>query len=130
MSHWSDKYIGRPHVAGVADCRHVAEETALDVLKGNCKLPQATETSLRRQAGQIDRLKADYAMKVCVPIAGHPVLFIARGGFYHCGVAAIINGNPWILHNDQSAGMVLRQRIRDITLLHFKLEGFYKWIAS
>jgi len=130
MSHWSDKYIGRPYIAGVADCMHLAEEIALDVLKINPKLPQSHETSLRKQAEQIDRLKADYAIKVCEPIDGHPVLFIARGRFYHCGVAAIINGNPWILHNDQSAGMVLRQRIRDITLLHFKLEGFYKWIAS
>src|SRR5690625_7944739 len=65
MSHWSDAYIGRPYIPGVADCMHLAEEIAVDVLKINPKLPQTHEASLRKQAEQIDSLKADYAIKVC-----------------------------------------------------------------
>src|SRR5699024_9038676 len=48
MSHWSDAYIGRPYIPGVADCMHLAEEIAVDVLKINPKLPQSHETSLRK----------------------------------------------------------------------------------
>ncbi|SOE48112.1 hypothetical protein ODI_R1242 [Orrella dioscoreae] len=36
-------------------------------------------------------------------------------------------GEWWVLHADQSAGSVLRQRLRDVTRLHFQLEGFYAW---
>lgn len=130
MTHWSDEYLGRPYIKGVADCMHLAEEVAIDVLGINPNLPQSHETSLRKQAEQIDRLRADYAIKVSEPIDGHPILFLARNRFYHCGVAAMINGSLWVLHNDQSAGMVVRQRMRDVTLVHFKLEGFYRWLGN
>lgn len=128
MTHWSDSYIGAPYIPEVADCMHLAERVAREVLGLEPGLPQTHEASLRKQAEQISRLKSSYAERVGAPIDGHPALFVARGKFYHCGAVALIDGVVWVLHNDQAAGMVVRERLREMTNWAYKFEGFYKWI--
>lgn len=128
--HWSECYLGQPYIPGVADCASLAERVAHEVLGINPGLPQSHETSLRGQAEQISSMKGDYAVRVDAPIDAQPVLFIARGRFFHCGVAALISGETWVLHNDQSAGMVICQRLRDMTRWAYSLEGYYRWIAT
>ena len=130
MAHWSDRYIGRPYIAGTADCAWLAEQVACDVLGIHPGLPASHEKSLRGQAEQLARLKDGYAVRVDAPIDAHPVLFIARGRFYHVGAVALIGGEIWALHNDQSAGMVVCQRLRDMTRWAFEFEGWYRWIAT
>lgn len=128
--HWTDRYIGKPYIAGVADCMNLAEQVANEVLGIYPGIPTTHETSLRGQAEQLDRLKADYAERVDKPIDAQPVLFVARGRFFHCGVVALIGGETWVLHNDSAAGMVVCQRLRDMTRWAYVLDGFYKWLAT
>lgn len=130
MPHWSEKYIGMPYESGVADCMVLAERVANEVLGIYPGIPAAHETSLRGQAEQLARLKWNYAERVDGPIDAQPVLFVARGRFYHCGAVALIGGETWVLHNDQSAGMVICQRLRDMTRWAYQLEGFYSWITK
>jgi hypothetical protein len=130
MAHWTDRYIGKPYIPGVADCMNLAEQVANEVLGIYPNIPAAHETSLRGQAEQLDRLKSDFAVRVDAPIDAQPVLFVARGRFFHCGVAAIIGGETWVLHNDSAAGMVVCQRLRDMTRWAYKFEGAYKWLAT
>lgn len=130
MAHWTDRYIGKPYIAGVADCMNLAEQVANEVLGIYPGIPASHETSLRGQAKQLAELKWNYARRVDAPIEAQPVLFVARGRFFHCGVAAIIGGETWVLHNDQSAGMVVCQRMRDLTRWAYSLEGYYRWIAT
>lgn len=128
--HWTDSYIGQPYIPGVADCASLAERVAREVL-GICPgLPQSHETSLRGQAEQVARLKDGVAVRVDAPIDAQPVLFVARGRFFHIGVVALIGGETWVLHNDQSAGMVVCQRLRDMTCWAYEFEGYYRWIAT
>ncbi|MBV2182340.1 MAG: hypothetical protein KUL86_14065 [Castellaniella sp.] len=130
MAHWTDRYIGKPYIPGIADCMNLAEQVANEVLGLHIGIPATHETSLRGQAEQLDRLKSDYAVRVDAPIDAQPVLFVARGRFFHCGVAAIIGGETWVLHNDSAAGMVICQRLRDMTRWAYKFEGAYKWLAT
>lgn len=126
--HWSDKYIGQPYLPEVGDCAAFAERVAREVLGVDPKLPVSHEKSLRAQAKQIADLKDVHAVRSEVPIDGHPVLFVARGRFFHIGVAALISGETWVVHADQSAGAVVCQRLADMTRWAYKLEGHYKWI--
>lgn len=130
MAHWSGRYIGQPYIPGVADCMNLAEQVANEVLGLHIGIPTTHETSLRGQAEQLSRLKATYAERVDAPIDAQPVLFVARGRFFHCGAVALIGGETWVLHNDQSAGMVVCQRLRDLTRWAYSFEGFYKWLAT
>tara|TARA_R100000655_G_scaffold83222_1_gene122800 strand:- start:151 stop:534 length:384 start_codon:yes stop_codon:yes gene_type:complete len=126
--HWSDKYIGQPYIPESGDCAAFAERVAREVLNIDPGLPASHESGLREQAKQITELKDTYAVQVDAPVDGQPVLFVARGRFFHIGVACLINGETWILHADQSAGAVICQRLSDMTRWAFKLQGFYKWI--
>lgn len=128
MNHWSQNYIGLPYVEGEADCAALAERVAKEVLRIDPKLPQSHASGLRGQAEQITALKAEYAVRVDTPIDGHPVLFAARGRFFHIGVACHLAGEVWALHADQTSGSVICQRLRDMTRWSYSLEGFYKWL--
>lgn len=130
MTHWTDEYIGRPYRAGVADCMNLAEEVAVDVLGIHPGVPTVHETTLRGQASQLSRLRDQYAVRVDGPIEAQPILFVARGRFFHCGAVALIGGETWVLHNDQAAGMVVCQRLRDMTRWAYVLDGYYKWLAT
>ncbi|MBC7201944.1 MAG: hypothetical protein H5U29_00275 [Pusillimonas sp.] len=126
--HWSDRYIGQPYIPESGDCAAFAERVAREVLRINPKLPESHASGLREQAEQISQLKDSYAVRVDAPIDGQPVLFVARGRFFHIGVAALIGGETWIVHADQSAGAVVCQRLTDMTRWAYKLEGAYRWI--
>ncbi|MFV0284751.1 MAG: hypothetical protein ACK5JE_13360 [Castellaniella sp.] len=130
MRPWHEKYIGQPYIPGIADCMNLAEQIANEVLGLRIDIPTMHETSLRGQAEQLDRLKATYAERVDAPIDAQPVLFVARGRFFHCGVNVLTGGEHWVLHADQSSGFVVCQRLRDLTRWAYKFEGYYKWLAT
>ena len=125
--HWSDQYMNRPYVPDTGDCAAFAELVAREVL-GICpKLPEFHEDALRAQAAQIARAKADFAERVAEPIEGHPVLLMSRGDLFHIGVMCQLAGEWWVLHADKSFGAVIRQRLRAMTMVDCKIEGFYRW---
>jgi len=125
--HWSEKYVGEPYVSGVADCAALAARVAREVLGIACRLPDVHEKGLRGQAAQIQAHKDTIAERSAVAMDGHPVLFIGRGRTCHIGVMCWIASEWWVLHADQSAGFVIRQRLRDMTRVLYQLEGFYTW---
>jgi hypothetical protein len=125
--HWSDKYIGQPYVLGTGDCATLAAKVNLDRFQKLPDLPQSHAVTLRGQTNQIIDLKDDLAVKIDEPFDGCPVLLIGRGRLCHIGVMCWIANAWWVLHADQSAGFVVRQRLSELTRLHYKVEGFYKW---
>lgn len=128
MGHWSDKYIGLPYIPQTADCAAFAERVAREVFSLVIGLPTNHATGYRSQAKQIKECKADYAVRINSPFDGCPALFEGRAYTNHIGVMCWLAGEWWVLHASQSAGAVVRERLRDMTAIHFKLEGFYKWI--
>ncbi|HWL29964.1 MAG TPA: hypothetical protein VNQ97_13765 [Burkholderiaceae bacterium] len=127
MSHFSDKYVGLPYVAETGDCAALAERVAREVFGKVVGLPTSHATTYREQAKQILELQDSYATKIDAPKDGCPALFIGRGRLCHIGVMCWIAGEWYVLHADSSAGFVVRQRLRDMTRLHWKLEGVYEW---
>lgn len=125
--HWSDKYVGLPYVPEIGDCAALAAKVNLEQFKYLPELPQSHALTLRDQSKQIIELKDDLAVKISEPFDGCPVLFVGRGRVCHIGVMCFIANDWWVLHADQSAGFVVRQRLRELTRLHYKVEGYYKW---
>lgn len=127
MSHWSDRFVGLPYIAETGDCAALAERVAREVFGKIVGLPTSHASTYREQAKQIMELQDSYAVKIDAPKDGCPALFIGRGRLCHIGVMCWIAGQWYVLHADQSAGYVLRQRLGDVTRLHFRLEGYYAW---
>jgi hypothetical protein len=125
--HWSDNYIGEPYVPEVGDCAALAAKVNYEQFKKLPDLPNSHADTLRDQSKQIVELKDDLAVKIDEPFDGCPVLLIGRGRLCHIGVMCWIANEWWVLHADQSAGFVVRQRLRELTRLHYKVEGFYQW---
>lgn len=128
MAHWSDPYVDLPYVAETGDCAALAERVAREVFGRHVGLPTSHASGYRAQAAQIMDCKDDYAARIDAPEDGAPVLLIARGHFCHIGVMCWLAGEWWVLHADQTFGAVLRQRLRDVTRINYKLEGFYRWL--
>lgn len=127
VMHWSDKYIGLPYILGSFDCAALAAQVSKEVFKYPIGLPGDHSVTLRGQTKQILTHKDDLAYKIEQPIDGCPALFYGRGRLCHIGVMCWIANDWWILHADQTSGFVIRQRLRDMTRIHYTLEGYYKW---
>lgn len=125
--HWSDPYLGLPYIAETGDCAALAERVAREVFGKSVCLPASHASTYRDQAKQILEARDSYAVKIDKPVDGCPALFIGRGRLCHIGVMCWMAGEWYVLHADQSAGSVLRQRLRDLTRIHFQLEGYYAW---
>ncbi|ARP86304.1 hypothetical protein CAL13_08905 [Bordetella genomosp. 9] len=127
--HWSDRYVGLPYIPESGDCAALAARVASEVLRIDCALPTAHATTLRDQAKQIMDCRDSLAIRVAHPVDAHPALFVGRGRTCHIGVVCVIDSQVWVLHADQGAGFVVRERLQSMTQPHrFRLEGFYKWL--
>ncbi|MBV6304945.1 hypothetical protein KVP10_08595 [Candidimonas humi] len=125
--HWSDRYVGHPYVAEMADCAVLAERVAHEVFGKVIGLPAGHAEGYIEQAKQIAELKDDYATRIDTPVDGCPALLIGRGQNCHIGVMCWLANEWWVLHANQAYGMVTRERLRTLTRLHFKVEGYYRW---
>lgn len=125
--HWSDKYVGQPYIPQIGDCAALAEAVARQEFGVSPSLPSSHATSLREQTKQILEHRDDLAVRISDPTDGCPALFIGRGRLCHIGVMCWLAHEWWVLHADQTSGAVIRQRLRDMTRIHFKLEGYYRW---
>ena len=126
--HWSDKYVGLLYVAKTGDCAALAARVASEVLRIECGLPAVHAVTLREQSAQVMAYKDELAEKVSTPIDGHPALFLARGRLAHISVVCLIDAQVWILHADQSAGAVVRERVSRMTEYRYILDGYYRWL--
>ena len=120
--------MGLPYVAASGDCAALASRVAKEVLGIECALPRVHATTLRAQSDQIMEHKDDMAQRIQSPIDGQPALFLARGRLAHIGVVCLIESQVWILHADQSAGAVVREKLSSMTQFRYVLEGFYRWL--
>lgn len=127
VAHWSDRYIGKPYIAGVADCASLAIEVVRDRQGRGIEVPVEHSAHYLGQSKQILRHKDDLADKIDAPEDGSPALFYGRGRLCHIGVMCWIANEWWVLHADQVSGFVIRQRLRDMTRVLYKLEGYYRW---
>lgn len=125
--HWSDRFVGEPYIPETADCAALAERVAREVFGKTIGLPAGHAEGYIEQAKQIAEMKDDYAIRVGGPEDGCPVLLTGRAQSCHIGVMCWLANEWWVLHANQGYGMVTRERLRALTRLHFKVEGYYRW---
>lgn len=125
--HWSDQYLNHKYVPETGDCAAFAERVAREVLGLAIALPTEHAVGLRSQAAQIAAHRAHFADAADTPEEGHPVLLRSRGDLFHIGVMCFLAHEWWVLHADQGFGAVVRQRLRDLVRVDYKLEGYYRW---
>jgi hypothetical protein len=129
MSHWSEKYIGRPYVLGEADCARLLS----DVRKEVFDLPVPSDVEVDRaesrlgRAGQMADLVSIYGEPTNEPKEGDAVLMICCGRPSHIGVYCFVNNEPCVLHAMENAGMAVIHKIRDLNKVFLKVEGYYRW---
>ncbi|MCD5326770.1 hypothetical protein ACFFU8_18105 [Chromobacterium piscinae] len=126
--HWSDCYVGRDYEPGTADCAVLACDVAREVLGVDIQLPGARRDGPFGRNAQIQQHQSEFARRIDAPVDAQPVLLIARGRAQHIGVMCQLAGEWWVLHADEAAGFVLRQRLRDIARHGYTVEGFYEWL--
>ncbi len=129
MAHWTETYIGRPYIPGVADCARLV----CDVRREVFGLPVPPEAEPDRAASVLGRYRqmsegvAEYGERTDDPQDGDAVLMRCRGRPSHVGVYALINNEPCVLHAMQNAGMVVLHRLRDLPRYRLHVEGCYRW---
>lgn len=126
--HWSDRYVGQDYEADTADCAVLACAVAREVLGKDIQLPGERRPGPFGRNTQIQQKHGDFARRVDGPADAQPVLLICRGRAQHIGVMCYLAGEWWVLHADQGAGFVLRQRLRDMPRQGYTVEGFYEWL--
>lgn len=124
MAHWSDAYMDRAWAEDY-NCAALAVDVAETVFARSVVTPCIT-TGLRAGTRMIDAMRDDIAERVATPSDGD-VALMRCGPLWHVGVACIISGRTWILHNLKSAGRVVRTMPRDLQSLGLELEGYYAW---
>ena len=129
MSHWSEKYIGRPYVLGEADCARLLSDVRREVF--NLPVPSDVEVDRAQsrlgRVGQMTDLVAEYGKRTDTPQEGDAVLMICCGRPSHIGVYCLIGGIEYVLHAMENAGMVVLHKITDLNKYLLKVEGYYKW---
>ncbi|MGC0155736.1 hypothetical protein ACPRNU_25020 [Chromobacterium vaccinii] len=126
--HWSDRYVGQDYVADEADCAVLACSVAREVLGLDIQLPGERRPGPFGRGALIQQHQADFARRVDEPADAQPVLLIARGRAQHIGVMCRLVGEWWVLHADEGAGSVLRQRLREMARQGYQVEGYYQWL--
>ena len=122
--HWSDAYMDRPWTEEY-NCAALAVDVAETVFRRDITAP-STAVGLRAGTRTIDAMRDDIAERVATPADGDVVL-MQCGALWHVGVACVIAGRIWVLHNLKSTGRVVRTEPRDLPSLGLTLEGYYRW---
>ena len=122
--HWSDDYMDRAW-SDDYNCAGMAIDVAETVFKRHISVP-STAMGLRAGTRTIESMRDDIAERVANPSDGDVVL-MRCGALWHVGVACVISGRIWVLHNLKSTARVVRTEPRDLPSLGLALEGYYQW---
>lgn len=132
MSHWSERYLGRPHVKGVYDCAELVMEVQREQFNRNVEVPvERKEYSTFVLSSLIDEHKFEMAEIVSDPIEGDVLLMKCMNRLNHIGVYVTIDRTPYVLHNLQRVGVCLH-RIADLQNLpsSIEVENYYRFKPS
>ena len=130
-AHWSEKYVGRSWSKSY-DCADLVAEVARDRFGVSIALPN--ERAWRRTAPEAVAVAAGkQAYETSAPRDGDAALMRIRGNKMsigsHIGIYCEVAGQPWVLHNLETIGVIFTPKRR---LIAYQLEivGFYRWTAA
>lgn len=125
-AHWSDPFIGMPWKEGVFDCGSLIELVRRDVFRHEIHLTSDRRSGPFGRNAQVRAEVQSRADRTDTPADGDLVLLICKARLQHIGLYCVIGAEPWVLHNGQGTGVVLR-RVRELEKWGFGVEGYYRW---
>ena len=133
MSHWSDKYLGRPYLRGTQDCAHLLVTVQQAEFGRTVRLPQHA-AGVRARDAQMAALTAALTRPLTAgecPQDGDAALMRAAGRRlslgHHVGIIACLPGAPCVLHCQAGVGTV-RHPLTDLARRRLELTGVYRWL--
>ncbi len=132
-AHWSETYIGRPHVAGAHDCVDLVAAVRAETFARPWS-PPPRAGSIRARDAQLGALAGEHARPLRpgeTPEEGDGVLMrIAgrkRGLGHHVGVWCAPGGVPHVLHCQAGIGTVLHP-LAGLPARGLEATGVYRWL--
>lgn len=129
MNHWSCKYIGEPYIPNEADCARLVARIRVEVFKQPIPSAVDVERAASRlgRAAQLKDAVEHYGELTTEPTEGDAVLMYCAGRPSHIGVFCVVDGERYVLHAMENAGMIVLHRLRDLPKVFLTVEGYYKW---
>ena len=129
--HWTERYIGRPHVEGRFDCADLVVLVMRERFGRTVELP-AHGAGVRAWDAQIAALKGELAAPVDDPREGDAALMRAAGRRralgHHIGVWCDAGlAEPHVLHCLAGLGVVLHPA-RSLPAHGLEAVGVYRWV--
>jgi NlpC/P60 family len=129
MTHWSDKYIGRPYISQDYDCSALAQDIAIQEFGLQVQLPADHGCNSLGHQRQFLRYKGRVADRIMISEVqdGDLVLMITNDRMNHVGVYYVdAEGIAWVVHNASQVGSVVRTKLRCLADCGYGIEGFYR----
>lgn len=127
MKHWSSKYIAIPYKN--MHCSAFVEFVLRDHFNIDFKFPQS-EGYIFNQSEQIKKHIPEfthYPERTDDPKDGDLVLMHGKRLMCHVGLYVNIKKVEYVLHSEASIGSACLNKIKEVSLFGYKIEGVYKW---
>lgn len=124
--HPAEAFIGIPYDAHGFDCADFVAHVRREMFGHEVRLPNGRP---RGEAGQValGELSKGYAVPTDAPRDGDLVMMKRRAGVGHVGLYFWIAGEAWVLHSNETSGMSVLHRIRELPAWGAIVEGYYAW---
>lgn len=126
MSHPAEQYVGIPYDENEFDCADLVVQVQRELFGRDVRLPNGRPRGVRGQLALGD-LSKSYGTRTETPVDGDLVLMLHKGAAGHAGVYFRIGGEPWVLHANETNGMAVLHRLRELPLWGAQVEGVYRW---
>ena len=125
--HPAEAFVGIPYDADTFDCADLVAHVRKHLHGHDVRLPNGRP---RREAGQValGELSKAYATRTEAPQDGDLVLMKRRAGVGHVGLYYLIGGEGWVLHANETNGMSVFHRVRELPDWGAIIEGYYAWV--
>lgn len=124
--HPAERFVGLTYDEATFDCADFVAHVRRELHGHEIRMPNGRP---RGREGQValGELSRAYATRIEQPKDGCLVLMRRRAGVGHVGLYYEIGGEGWVLHANETNGMSVLHRVRDLPHWGARIEGFYEW---
>ena len=124
--HPAEAFVGIPYDEQNFDCADFVAHVRREMYGHEVRLPNGRPRGEAGQASLGEASKA-YATRTDTPKDGDLVLMKRRAGVGHVGLYFHIAGEAWVLHSNETNGMSVLHRVRELSTWGAIIEGTYAW---
>lgn len=123
-----EKYVGLPYCEDTMDCADLVVLVQKELFGREVSLPNGRPRGVQGSASIGARLHA-YAKPTEPPADGDLVLMrgIGKTKPGHAGVYFYLDRESWVLHSNETNGVSVLQRVRELPDFGVIINGVYEW---